>query len=111
MTQSRAPHRSPIPKRLREARTRLGLSQASLGIEAGLDPSVASTRINQYEQGVHNPGFPTVAQLAAALKVPVPYLYCADDQIARLLLRLSGLSEKDLRALDDWLSAVGGPQV
>ena len=111
MAPSRTPHRSPLPKRLREARARLGLSQASLGIEAGLDPSVASTRINQYEQGVHNPGYPTVAQLAAALKVPVPYLYSADDKIAMLLLRVSGLSEKELGTLDEWLSFRGHPKL
>ncbi|WP_366931802.1 hypothetical protein [Paraburkholderia xenovorans] len=34
--------------RLKEARLRAGLSQKKLGIVAGLDPSVASTRINRY---------------------------------------------------------------
>lgn len=99
--------KSPIPKRLREARTRSGLSQASLGVKAGLDPSVASTRVNQYEQGVHNPGYPTVSHFAAVLDVPVPYFYCQDDQMAAVLLELGTLTEEDMAALLRWLAARG----
>lgn len=97
--------KSPIPKRLREARMRSGLSQASLGVKAGLDPSVASTRVNQYEQGVHNPGYPTVLHFAAVLDVPVPYFYCQDDRMAQMILMMKSLTDEDVASLEEWFAA------
>lgn len=41
------------PKKLKEARVRKGLSQKQLAILAGVNPSSASSRMNQYEKGVH----------------------------------------------------------
>jgi transcriptional regulator with XRE-family HTH domain len=96
--------KTPIPKRLRQARERSGLSQATLGVKAGLDPSVASTRVNQYERGVHNPGYPTLLHFAAVLGVPVPYFYCHDDTLAEVLIQLGSLGEEDLTALRNWLA-------
>lgn len=73
-------------KRLKEARTALGLSQKQLGIQAGLDEFVASTRINRYEVGVHAPDYQMATRLARVLKVPVAFLYCDNDEIAQLIL-------------------------
>lgn len=74
--------------RLRQARVAAGLSQKKLGIEAGIDEFVASTRINRYELGVHKPDLQTVRKLAAVLKVPVAFFYSdQDDDVAALLLR------------------------
>ncbi len=64
----------------------MGISQASLGELAGLDPSVASPRVNQYERGVHEPKFLMARQLAVALGIPVAYLYCDDDDLAQAIL-------------------------
>ena len=72
--------------RLQEARLRADLSQKGLGLLAGLDPSVASPRINQYERGVHVPTYTTLSLLGNVLKVPVAYFYCQDDALATLLL-------------------------
>jgi transcriptional regulator with XRE-family HTH domain len=47
-------------RRLKQAREAQQLSQKELGIQAGLDPFVASTRINGYELGVHQPDLSTV---------------------------------------------------
>ena len=85
---------SPVPVRLREARLRNGLSQKELGIQADIDESSASPRINQYETGKHTPSYTTLAQLAKVLKVPVPYFYCEDDRLARLVLAYDKLSAK-----------------
>ena len=74
------------PKRLKEARMALGLSQKQLGIEAGLDEFVASTRVNRYELGVHAPDYPMAVRLAAVLQVPVAYLYCDNDEMAQMVL-------------------------
>ncbi|RQO61747.1 transcriptional regulator [Paucibacter sp. KBW04] len=73
-------------RRLKEARIALGLSQKQLGIEAGLDEFVASTRINRYEQGVHAPDFQIAMRLAQVLGVPVAFLYCDSDEMAQMIL-------------------------
>ncbi|GAB2502383.1 hypothetical protein GCM10027266_21190 [Arenimonas alkanexedens] len=81
-----------MPQRLSDARTEASLSQKALGILAGLDPSVASPRINQYERGVHSPSFPILVALARVLKVPVAYFYCQDEDSAAMLLAYSQAS-------------------
>lgn len=76
-------------------RIKRGLSQAELGTLAGLDPAVASTRINRYEVGVHDPDLATAQKLADALKVPLPYLFAADKRLARAILAFDQLSTKE----------------
>ncbi|MET1079962.1 MAG: helix-turn-helix transcriptional regulator [Pseudomonas sp.] len=73
-------------RRLRAAREAKGLSQKQLGIEAGLDPSVASTRINRYEMGVHRADQPITQKVAEVLNIPVAYLYADYDGLAELIL-------------------------
>ncbi len=90
---------SPIAKRLKEARTRAGLSQKQLGIKAGIDAFSASPRINQYETGKHRPDFATARRLAAVLRVPTPFLYAENDTVAEMLLLTGALSQRDLRKL------------
>lgn len=76
------------PRRLKEARLAAGLSQRELGIAAGIDPSVASTRINRYEVGVHKADFQIAVQLARVLNVPAAFLYSENDEIAAVLVAL-----------------------
>lgn len=73
-------------RRLREARETYGISQRNLGIKAGLDDFVASTRVNRYETGVHQPDLQTLQRLAKALDLPVAYFYAEDDELARLIM-------------------------
>lgn len=82
------PDRKQLPvysRRLREAREAHGISQRNLGIEAGLDEFVASTRINRYEAGVHQPDLQTLERLAAVLGQPVAYFYAEDDELAAVI--------------------------
>jgi len=73
--------------RLKQARLAAGLSQKTLGIEAGIDEFVASTRINRYELGVHKPDLLTSKKLAAVLDVPMAFFYTdTDDEVAQWLL-------------------------
>lgn len=85
---------SVVAKRLREARTRAGLSQKQLGIKAGIDEFSASPRINQYERGKHAPDYSTVERLAKVLKVPTPFFYAGDDDLAEIILLLGALPPK-----------------
>lgn len=82
------PDRKQLPvysRRLREAREAHGISQRNLGIEAGLDDFVASTRINRYETGVHQPDLQTMQRLAAVLDQPLAYFYAEDDELAAVI--------------------------
>jgi transcriptional regulator with XRE-family HTH domain len=88
---------SVISKRLREARLTAGMSQKQLGIAAGIDEFSASPRINQYERGKHVPDFLIAERLAAVLKIPTPYLFTRDDELAKLILLYSQL-EADAKA-------------
>jgi transcriptional regulator with XRE-family HTH domain len=86
---------SVFGKRLKEARQRAGLSQERLGIEAGLDPMSASARMNRYELGKRSPNFELVEEFAKVLKIPAPYFYAADDSLAKIIMTVGGLSQKD----------------
>jgi transcriptional regulator with XRE-family HTH domain len=77
--------------RLKQARLAAGLSQKQLGIRAGIDPFVASTRINRYEKGIHRADLSTVMRLAETLNVPLAYLYADDERLARMILAFSKL--------------------
>lgn len=86
--------RSPLARRLREARSEKGFSQKQLGILIGIDPSSASPRINQYESGKHLPDYRIAVRLADCLDIPVTYLYAADDLLAQMILAFSELPAK-----------------
>ena len=84
---------SIFTRRLKEARLRKGLSQEQLGILAGIDEFSASARMNQYERGKHVPDLSTITRIAAALEIPVAYLFADDDRLARLIEVFSSLPE------------------
>jgi transcriptional regulator with XRE-family HTH domain len=90
---------SIVAKRLKEARLRAGVSQKQLGIKAGIDEFSASARINQYERGKHMPDLQTLTRLAAVMRVPAPYFYCEDPELAELILRFSALGRVQKRRL------------
>jgi transcriptional regulator with XRE-family HTH domain len=90
---------SIVARHLKEARLRAGLSQKQLGINAGIDEFSASARVNQYERGKHMPDLLTVTRLAAVMRVPTPYFYCEDDELAGLILKFSALGKAQKRRL------------
>ncbi|SIT09489.1 Helix-turn-helix domain-containing protein [Thalassolituus maritimus] len=75
------------------------LSQKQLGIDAGIDPSAASPRMNQYETGKHRPDPNMTERLCQVLGVPVAYLYCEDDDLARVVASFANLNDKDKRKI------------
>jgi transcriptional regulator with XRE-family HTH domain len=95
---------SIIAKRLKEARERAGdLSQEQLGLQAGINPSTASERMNQYERGVHSPDLLILTRIGAVLHVPLAYFYCEDDQLADLIRKFSALGTEQRQQLIDFL--------
>lgn len=102
-------HESPkiyIPifsRRLKEARTKAGFSQKRLGIMAGIDEFVASTRINRYEKGIHQADEETAVMLAQVLGVPLAYFYAEDNDLAELILGFSQLNGEDGKEVLDFV--------
>lgn len=91
--------RSVLAKRLKEARLRAGMSQKALGVSAGIDEFSASARVNQYERGKHLPDPRTAERLAEALKVPAPFLYASDDELASWILAYVELPPSSRRTI------------
>jgi transcriptional regulator with XRE-family HTH domain len=85
--------------RLKQSRERKDLSQRRLGILIGIHPDSASSRINQYEHGKHEPDYRTVQRIAKVLEVPTAYFYAEDNLIAELILRLDSVSDAARRKL------------
>jgi transcriptional regulator with XRE-family HTH domain len=90
---------SIFAKRLGEARGRTGLSQMQLGINAGIHPFTASSRMNQYERDVCWPKLQIIIHIANALQVPLPYLFCDDEDLAILILKFPSLSKAQIKRL------------
>lgn len=86
-------------RRLRQARLISGLAQKAVGVAAGFDEFVASPRINQYDRGVHAPDYRTAQRLAKAMGVTTALLYADDDDVAKCLLALSGVSARETKRL------------
>ena len=96
MSHKHNPKENIFACRLKEARQRMRLSQKQLGIIAGIDEFVASTRINRYEQGVHEPDVKTAGNLAKVLKVPLAYLFAEDYQLAMIILEFTLLNQEKI---------------
>ena len=81
-------------RRIRALREELDWSQEKVGVAIGIDESSARARISRYELGVHEPPLPTVKLIADVLDVPLSYLFCEDDRVALLLLKLHRLTDE-----------------
>jgi len=90
---------NPIPKRLKEARKKMKISQKNLAIRIGMDEGAASARMNQYERGVHTPDVSTLKLLAEELGVPLNYFFCEDDESAELACLIAKMSISDRKEL------------
>lgn len=85
-----------LAQRLRQARELAGIPQDRLGVLIGLDEGCSSARISRYESGIHQPPLKTVQLIAQKLNVPTAYLFCEDDLLAEVILKLSRLSKAKL---------------
>jgi transcriptional regulator with XRE-family HTH domain len=92
---------SPLPQRLKSARKLAKFTQEQLSTELGFDRSHGTARISQYETGKHAPDFAMAKKMAEALKVPVAYLYCDNEDLAELILVAGKLEKEKLQILID----------
>lgn len=97
------PSKTLFGQRLRAARLRANIPQDRLGVAVGLDEGSASARMSRYESGVHEPPFRTSQLIADALNVPLPYLYCEDEELAEVILTWGTLPEKEKRMVREFV--------
>jgi transcriptional regulator with XRE-family HTH domain len=90
---------SLLGRRLRSRREELQLSLEKVGVAIGIDESSSRARISRYELGVHEPALPIAKKLADVIQVPLAYLFCEDDDVARMLLALHKLSHEERERL------------
>jgi transcriptional regulator with XRE-family HTH domain len=86
-------------RRMKAKREESGISQAELGIRAGIDEYCASARINQYERGKHTPDFLTAQNLAKVLGIPTAYFYTEEDGLAELVAIFGELRATDRKSI------------
>ena len=91
--------RSPIAKRLKEARLAAGFSQRQLGVRLGYETTTSGVRINQYERAVHEPNFTFVKRVSSVLGKPTAYFYAEDSDLAELIAAYGSLAATDRRKL------------
>jgi transcriptional regulator with XRE-family HTH domain len=84
---------------MRAIREQIGIPQDKLGVLIGLDESSSSARISRYETGVHEPPISVSKRISQALHVPMAYLYCEDDLLAEIILKVNALSRDERKQL------------
>jgi transcriptional regulator with XRE-family HTH domain len=83
-------------RRLKAARERCGLSQRRLGLDIGYLLPKASIYINRWEREARMPKeIETIDKLAKVLKVPTPYFFCEDEELAEMLIAWGKLGEEN----------------
>lgn len=87
-----------------------GLSQERLGLEIGLEPESASTRMNRYERGTRTPDLGLVERVAHQLGLPVAYFYAAADDEAELLQVFHRLDEAARRQVVLFATELASPR-
>jgi len=73
-------------QRLKDARAMRDVSQRALGAMLGMTKKNGSVRINRYEQQTSRADMDTAAEIAAALNVPLAYLFAEDPGLAKWIL-------------------------
>ena len=80
------------------------MTQTQLGRALGLeDDRTSSSRVSRYETGKHQPDQDTMAQIAAALGLPVAYFHAVDDILAEVILLVAKMPKKEREEVLDLL--------
>lgn len=88
-----------LGQRIRELRTQRHMSQEELSFKAGISPA----HLGQIERALKNPTVDTLAKIAAALDIPISYLFTMDTAsvepqnttVGKISAQLLGMSEEE----------------
>ncbi|WP_312769078.1 helix-turn-helix domain-containing protein [Pseudoxanthomonas mexicana] len=86
-------------QRLKDARAMRDVSQRALGAMLGMTKKNGSVRINRYEQQTSRADMDTAAEIAAALDVPLAYLFAEDAELAEWILAFGKLDIETRRQI------------
>lgn len=75
------------------------ISQRALGALIGMTKKAGSTRINRYEQQTSKADMDTAAALAAALNVPLAYLFADSEDLANWILAFREIPPSQRQAI------------
>lgn len=89
--------KTPLCKRLKQARVEKNISQKKLGLMARIEECSASARMNQYETGKHAPNYSSLKRIAEVLNVPPAYFYAEEDELAELIRLYQKLNKKQAK--------------
>lgn len=84
--------------------------QEKLGREAGIEEASARQRANQYETGRYLPDLKLALRFAEVLDVPLAYLFCPDEDLARLLLLAHKLTPEQRQQLERLAEELGASE-
>lgn len=92
-----------VPKRLKEARKAVGISQEKLSELIGIEGVSTRSRLSSYEIGRTEPPFSLVQKIADVLGYPEYYFYTVNDITAKILLEMhqNGQQSTDRSIVDD----------
>lgn len=76
-----------VPKRLKEAREAVGISQEKLSQLIGVEGINTRSRLSSYEVGRTEPPFNLIVKIAKVLDYPESYFYTIDDDFADNILQ------------------------
>jgi transcriptional regulator with XRE-family HTH domain len=66
-----------------------------------MDESCSSARISRYQTGTHEPPIATAEKIAIALEVPLPYFFCDDDRLAKILIHYAALDDNQKKSITE----------
>ncbi|EAO9321721.1 helix-turn-helix transcriptional regulator [Salmonella enterica] len=75
-----------VPKRLKEAREKAGISQEKLSQLIDIEGLNTRSRLSSYEVGRTEPPFRLIKRIAKVLDYPENYFYTVDDDFAKAVL-------------------------
>ena len=101
------PNITPIPKRIKEARLIVGISQEQLGMAVGIKRLSANADINQYENGKCIPSFLILKKIAKTISVPVVYFYAEDNMLAKFLFLYGKINKKSRKQILQFCKNLG----
>ena len=91
-----------LPNRLRDLRIKYGYSQKEVSEKIGVSPSIVSG----YESGERTPSTQVLLSLAYLYGCSTDYLLGKQNDSSKLVLDVSGLSDKQINAIKNIVEAI-----